>query len=72
MNGDVEERGEIIIDSGAAGNVMPKDWLMGVEAQEDRDQARFVGANGKPLGNYGVKKVMFKPQCKPTVFSGLA
>ena len=52
---------EIVIDSGAADNVMPKNILKGVEMLEKQEGVRFQGANGAEMGNYGRKQVNFNP-----------
>ena len=48
--GDVE--GSIVIDSGAAEHVMPKDILNGETMMERNACVNFVAANGKLMGNY--------------------
>ena len=52
---------EIVIDSGAADNVMPRDILSGLELMAKDEGVRFQGANGAELGNYGKKKIRFLP-----------
>ncbi len=52
---------EIVIDSGAADNVMPKDILQGVRLLNKQAGVRFAGANGSELGNYGRRMVSFVP-----------
>ena len=69
QNGDQWVEGAIVIDSGAAGNVMPQGVLEKILALEDKNGTKFVGADGKPLGNYGIKTVRFVPQPNE-VFTG--
>ena len=57
---------EIVIDSGAADNIMPKEMLEGLEMMEKQAGVRFQGANGSELGNYGRKIFDFVP--KQSVF----
>ena len=52
---------EIVIDSGAADNVMPKSILQGVQLLAKQAGVRFAGANGNELGNYGRRKISFVP-----------
>ena len=54
-------RGEIIVDSGAAESVMPKDLLPDLETMAAKAGIRFAGANGAELGNYGRRMVTFLP-----------
>ena len=58
---DREVKGEVIIDSGAADNVMPKDILTRVTMREKERGTKFVAADGGELGNYGRKDVQFCP-----------
>ena len=53
---------EIVIDSGAADNVMPKGAFEKLEMLEKQAGVRFQGANGAELGNYGRKIVSFVPE----------
>jgi hypothetical protein len=61
FDGEKAVRGEVIIDSGAADNVMPKDMLTGITTKEKEPGTRFVAADGGELGNYGRKDVQFCP-----------
>jgi len=61
MEGDKLVDANIVIDSGAADNVMPKEMLKGVEMMSKQEGVRFQGANGSELGNYGRKAVSFNP-----------
>ena len=59
-NGAEAER-DIVIDPGAADNVMPKDILQGLPLLEKEAGVRFAGANGSELVNYGRRMVSFVP-----------
>ena len=61
MNGEKAERGRIVIDSGAADNVMPCEGLSEVPLQPREQGINFTSANGKPLANHGRKDVQFIP-----------
>ena len=61
MNGEKAERGRIVIDSGAADNVMPCDGLSEVPIQPREQGVNFTSANGKPMANHGRKDVQFIP-----------
>ena len=61
LNGDVATPAKIIIDSGAAENVMPKDLMRGVKMREKRSGVRFMAADGKEMCNYGQKDISFIP-----------
>ena len=61
FDGDNAVRGEVIIDSGAADNVMPKDLLTGVAMREKERGTKFVAADGAEIRNYGRKDVPFCP-----------
>ena len=54
--------GEIIVDSGAAECVMPKEFLPGLETLAAKAGVRFAAANGGEMGNYGRKLVTFEPR----------
>ena len=54
-------RGEVVIDSGAADNVMPHDALRGIQMRAEDEGVNFVGADGNEIGNYGRKDVRFIP-----------
>ena len=60
VEGDIE--GSIVVDSGAAENVMPTNILEGEAMQEKREHLNFVAANGKLMGNYGRKTLRFTPE----------
>ena len=61
FDGDDAVKGEVIIDSRAADNVMQKDILTRVTMKEKERGTKFVAANGRELGNYGRKDVQFCP-----------
>jgi hypothetical protein len=54
-------KGQMVIDSGAAECVMPRDFLKELETKPAADGVRFVAANGEEIGNYGRKEVNFLP-----------
>ena len=61
LNGDEAIRGEVIIDSGAADNVMPRGMLASVVTRAKEEGIKFVAADGAEIGNYGRKDVQFVP-----------
>ena len=61
FDGENAVKGEVIVDSGAADNVMPKGMLTGVVMRERERGTKFVAADGGELGNYGRKDVQFCP-----------
>ena len=61
MNGENAERGKIVLDSGAADNVMPMAELSEIELQPREEGANFSSANGKKMENSGRKDVKFIP-----------
>ena len=61
MNGEKAERGRIIIDSGAADNVMPAKALSEVPMQPKEVGAKFSAANLKAMENHGRKDVQLIP-----------
>ena len=61
LNGETAEKGKIIIDSGAADNVMPANELKSVPMSERDRSVNFTTASGKPMQNYGRKDVAFVP-----------
>ena len=61
MNGDTAERGVIVIDSGAADNVMPAAGLSEVPLQPKEQGVNFTSADGSPMDNHGRKEVQFIP-----------
>ena len=60
-NGKEEVRGEVIVDSGAADNVMPHGRLESIITREKEAGVKFVAADGAEIGNYGRKDVQFVP-----------
>ena len=75
MNGEKAERGKIIIDSGAADNVMPANGLSEVPMREKERGVNFSAANGKPMANHGRKEwnscpLNFGRQNTDTLFRG--
>ena len=60
LDGASAVQGEVVVDSGAADNVMPNRVLNNIEVRAP-ETCTFVGANGKPMGNYGRKNVQFIP-----------
>ena len=61
VNGETAERGKIVVDSGAADNVMPMAALSAVELQPKEEGANFSSANGNKMENSGRKDVKFIP-----------
>ena len=61
MNGDEAQAGEIIVDSGAADNVMPQDALEKVEMGAKHEGVRFMGADGQEMEYHGTKEINFVP-----------
>ena len=59
--GDAWEKGQIIIDSGAAENMMPRQWYQQAKALERMNGVGFIAANGVEIGNYGRKFIEFYP-----------
>ena len=60
--GDKKLVGEIIIDSGAAECVMPREMLPNLETLPAKAGVRFAAANVGELGNYGRKLITFVPR----------
>ena len=60
FNGESAVQGEVVVDSGAADNVMPNKVLNDIEIREP-EACKFVAADGQPMGNYGRKDVQFVP-----------
>ena len=54
--------GQIVVDSGAGGNVMPRNALRGGKMRARKEGIRFVAANGEEMGNFGTKNVRFRPK----------
>ena len=61
MNGENAERGRIVIDSGAADNVMPAAELTETPLLPKEQGVNFTSANGKPMANHGRRDVQFVP-----------
>ena len=57
-DGSQRRAGKIVVDSGAAENVMPKNWL---ENEEMLSKTPGIRLDGNPLGNYGRNIVKFEP-----------
>ena len=62
IDGDLVFEGKIVVDSGAAENVMPSNVLNRTEMKGKEPGVRFMAANGKEMGNYGRKQVQFIPR----------
>ena len=60
-NGQKMMKGKIVVDSGAAENVMPAEVLANVKMMPKKKGIRFVAANGEEMKNYGMKTVTFIP-----------
>ena len=60
LDGESAVQGEVVVDSGAADNVMPNRVLNNI-ARRDTEDCIFVAASGQPMGNYGRKDVQFVP-----------
>ena len=60
-NGGKRVKGEIIVDSGAAECVMPRDLLPNVEMMQPKEGVRFAAATGGAMGNFGRKMLEFIP-----------
>jgi hypothetical protein len=60
-NGLKMMKGKIVVDSGAAENVMPAEVLENVRMTAKKTGVRFVAANGEEMKNYGRKVVTFIP-----------
>ena len=58
FDGESAVQGEVVVDSGAADNLMPNRVLNNVEMREP-ENCKFVAASGQPMGNYGRKDVQF-------------
>ena len=52
FDGENAVKGEVIVDSGAADNVMPKGMLTRVVMRERERGTKFVAVDGGELGNY--------------------
>ena len=53
--GGGQRKGQIVVDSGAAECVMPRDVLTELVAKPKVEGVKFVAANGEEIGNYGGK-----------------
>jgi hypothetical protein len=62
INGGVATPAKIIVDSGAAENVMPQKLMRGVPMKEKKAGVRFMAANGEEMANYGQKDLQFIPK----------
>ena len=60
-DGGEKKKGNIVVDSGAAENVMPWAWLENSKTMSRQEGIRFVAANGGTMGNYGRRIVDFEP-----------
>ena len=60
-NGYEKKGCTVVVEAGAAENVMPAGWLKGVATMPSKTGVKFVGANGKAIGNYGRKVIEFNP-----------
>ena len=70
--GSKKKRVKIVVDSGAAENVMPHGWFPELSTQPAEAGVHFVAADGSPLGNYGRKKITFVAEETSAGFSGRA
>ena len=61
LNGGEAAIGEVIVDSGAADNVMPHRILESIVTRAKEEGVKFVAADGGEIGNYGRKDVQFVP-----------
>ena len=60
--GKATKRCKLIVDSGAAENVMPQEWFPEMQTLERKKGVRFFAANGEEIGNYGRKIIQFVPE----------
>ena len=60
--GNLMRRCKVIVDSGAAENVMPQWWFPEVQVLQRKLGVRFFAANGENIGNYGRKIIQFVPE----------
>ena len=60
--GNLMRRCKVIVDSGAAENVMPQWWFPEVQVLQRKPGVRFFAANGEEIGNYGRKIIQFVPE----------
>ena len=68
-DGDTWRTVKIVIDSGAAENVMPRSWLPALAVLPRTEGVNFVGPDGKALGNYGRKFITFLPETSAQDFT---
>ena len=61
FNGESAAQGEVVVDSGAADNVMPNEFLEEIELHPKEVGVNFVAADGVTVGNYGRRDVQFIP-----------
>jgi hypothetical protein len=52
---------QMVVDSGAAENVMPREMLTELDLKPKLEGVKFVAANGEELGNYGRRSINFVP-----------
>jgi hypothetical protein len=65
LSGKREVTSSIVVDSGAAECVMPKDWYPDSQQMEEKKGVRFAGAKGQDLGNFGRTLLEFVPFHRP-------
>ena len=65
LSGTREVTSSIVVDSGAAECVMPKDWYPDSQQMEEKKGVKFAGANGQDLGNFGRTLLEFIPFHRP-------
>ena len=56
-----QRKAKVIIDSGAADNVMQRGVLESVVTRSREGGLKYTAANGQEIGNYGRKDVQFIP-----------
>ena len=61
LDGGTAVQGEVVVDSGAADNVIPNQVLNNIEVLEPETRAILVAADGNPMGNYGRRSIQFVP-----------
>ena len=61
FDGEAAVQAEVVVDSGAADNVMPKGLFEDIVLREKEVGVNFVAADGVPIGNYGRRDVQFIP-----------
>ena len=60
------KRVKVVVDSGAAENVMPHSWFPDIATAPAKTGVQFVAADGNPLGNYGRKLITFQAEHQET------